>query len=74
MAELSWLRFDDLWHGDILGNDGGLPTYNISLIVGAGLAATGNQVVTAVLITYVVDCYPDDSASIGMSVTFLRQA
>ncbi|TXB95830.1 hypothetical protein FocTR4_00016748 [Fusarium oxysporum f. sp. cubense] len=62
--------------GGVIGEQLGSNFFNagISLIVGAGLAATGNQVVTAVLITYAVDCYPDDSASIGMSVTFLRQA
>ncbi|PNP86431.1 hypothetical protein FNYG_00133 [Fusarium nygamai] len=52
---------------------GQLKTYNISPIVGAGIAAAGNQVVTTVLITYAVDCYPGDAASIGVFVTFLRQ-
>ena len=50
-----------------------LATYNVSPIIGAGIAAAGNQIVTTVLITYSVDCYPDDAASVGVFITFIRQ-
>ncbi|ORY10732.1 major facilitator superfamily domain-containing protein [Clohesyomyces aquaticus] len=42
-------------------------------VVGAGIAVAGNQIVTTVLITYAVDCYPDEAGSIGVFVTFVRQ-
>ena len=42
-------------------------------IVGIGFGAAGNQVVTTVLITYAVDCYPDEAASVGVFITFVRQ-
>lgn len=42
-------------------------------IVGIGIGAAGNQVVTTVLITYAVDCYPDEAASVGVFITFVRQ-
>ncbi|KAF2477624.1 MFS general substrate transporter [Lindgomyces ingoldianus] len=47
--------------------------WNVTPVVGAGIAAAGNQVVTTVLITYAVDCYPDEAASIGVFITFVRQ-
>jgi hypothetical protein len=31
------------------------------------------KVVTTVLITYAVDCNPDDSASVGVFINFVRQ-
>jgi hypothetical protein len=48
-------------------------TWNVTSDIGAGIAAVGNQVVTTVLITYAVDCYPGEAASIGVFVTFVRQ-
>ncbi|OAA71647.1 MFS transporter [Cordyceps fumosorosea ARSEF 2679] len=50
-----------------------LRVYNVSPVVGAGIAAAGNQVVTTVLVNYAVDCYPDDAASVGVFITFVRQ-
>ncbi|KAF2270158.1 MFS general substrate transporter [Lojkania enalia] len=47
--------------------------WNVTPIIGAGIAAAGNQIVTTVLITYAVDCYPEEAASIGVFVTFVRQ-
>lgn len=48
-------------------------SWNITPIIGAGIAAAGNQIVTTVLITYAVDCYRDQSASVGVFITFFRQ-
>ncbi|KAI4950949.1 hypothetical protein J4E86_007458 [Alternaria arbusti] len=47
--------------------------WNVTPIVGAGIGAAGNQIVTTVLITYAVDCYPEEAGSIGVFVTFVRQ-
>jgi hypothetical protein len=47
--------------------------WNITPIIGAAIAAAGNQVVTTVLITYAVDCYQEEAASIGVFITFVRQ-
>lgn len=47
--------------------------WNVSPVVGIAIAGAGNQVVTTVLITYAVDCHLEESASIGVFVTFLRQ-
>lgn len=48
-------------------------TWNVTPIVGAAIAAAGNQIVTTVLITYAVDCHSDQAASIGVYVTLVRQ-
>lgn len=50
-----------------------LRVYNVSPVVGAGIAAAGNQVVTTVLVNYAVDCYPSDAASVGVYIAFVRQ-
>lgn len=47
--------------------------WSVAPIVGTGIAAFGNQVVTTVMFTYAVDCYTTESASIGVFVTFVRQ-
>ncbi|KAL4737006.1 major facilitator superfamily domain-containing protein [Aspergillus similis] len=47
--------------------------WEVSPIVGTAIAAFGNQVVTTVLVTYAVDSYPQDSGSVGVFVTFVRQ-
>ena len=47
--------------------------WNVTPIIGAGIAAAGNQIVTTVLITYAVDCYRMEAASIGVFITFVRQ-
>ena len=47
--------------------------YNVTPTVGAAIAAAGNQIVTTVLITYAVDCYRHEAASVGVFITFVRQ-
>lgn len=54
-----------------LGNAG--ETWNVTPIVGAAIAAAGNQIVTTINITYAVDCYRADAASVGVFITFVRQ-
>ncbi|PGH20374.1 hypothetical protein AJ80_03642 [Polytolypa hystricis UAMH7299] len=48
-------------------------SWNVTPIVGVAFAACGNQIVTTVLVTYTVDCYPERSASVGVFITFVRQ-
>ncbi|KAL6234138.1 hypothetical protein BDW75DRAFT_241338 [Aspergillus navahoensis] len=47
--------------------------WQVSPIIGTAIAAFGNQVVTTVLVTYAVDSYPQDSGSVGVFITFVRQ-
>lgn len=47
--------------------------WNITPVVGAAIAAVGNQLVTTVLITYAVDCYREEAAGVGVFITFVRQ-
>ncbi|CAM1505899.1 Fc.00g115360.m01.CDS01 [Cosmosporella sp. VM-42] len=47
--------------------------WNVTPIVGAGIAAAGNQLVTTVMVTYSVDCYSSDAAAVGVFITFVRQ-
>ncbi len=47
--------------------------WNVTPLVGAAIAAAGNQIVTTVMITYAVDCYREEAASIGVFVTFVLQ-
>jgi MFS family permease len=47
--------------------------WNVTPIVGAAIAGAGNQIVTTVLITYAVDCYNEEAASVGVFITFVRQ-
>ncbi|KAF2403454.1 MFS general substrate transporter [Trichodelitschia bisporula] len=47
--------------------------WNVTPVIGAGIAAAGNQIVTTILITYAVDCYREESASVGVFITFVRQ-
>ncbi|KAH7159208.1 major facilitator superfamily domain-containing protein [Fusarium sp. MPI-SDFR-AT-0072] len=47
--------------------------WNITPIIGAAVAAVGNQIITTIMITYAVDCYPSESAAIGVFITFIRQ-
>ena len=47
--------------------------WNITPIIGAGIAAAGNQIITTVLITYAVDCYREEAGGIGVFITFVRQ-
>ncbi|KAJ4172989.1 hypothetical protein NW754_003195 [Fusarium falciforme] len=48
-------------------------TWDATPIVGAGIAAAGNQIVTTIMITYAVDCYHEDAAAVGVFITFIRQ-
>jgi hypothetical protein len=48
-------------------------SWDITPLVGATLSSMGNQLVTTVFITYAVDCYREDAASVGVFVTFIRQ-
>lgn len=47
--------------------------WNVTPILGASIAAAGNQIVTTVMITYAVDCYPEEAGSIGVFITIVRQ-
>ncbi|KAL3467149.1 major facilitator superfamily domain-containing protein [Aspergillus heterothallicus] len=47
--------------------------WRVSPIIGVGVAAFGNQLVTTVLVTYAVDSYSQDSGSVGVYITFIRQ-
>ncbi|GMF73553.1 unnamed protein product [Aspergillus oryzae] len=47
--------------------------WNVAPIIGIAIGAAGNQIVTTVLITYAVDCYPTEAASVGVCITFVRQ-
>lgn len=46
--------------------------YNVTPVVGAAIAAGGNQIVTTVMITYAVDCN-EDASEVGAFITFVRQ-
>ncbi|OOF95566.1 hypothetical protein ASPCADRAFT_170308 [Aspergillus carbonarius ITEM 5010] len=46
--------------------------WTVSPVIGTGIAAFGNQVVTTVMITYAVDTYPADAGSVGVFVNFVR--
>jgi hypothetical protein len=48
-------------------------SWNVTPLVGAAIGAAGNQLVTTVNITYAVDCYRVDAASVGVFITFVRQ-
>ncbi|KAJ1713953.1 hypothetical protein G4B11_010183 [Aspergillus flavus] len=47
-------------------------TWTVVPVVGTGIAAFGNQVITTVLTTYAVDTYPQDAGSIGVFINFVR--
>ncbi|KAL4928626.1 putative MFS multidrug transporter [Aspergillus undulatus] len=46
--------------------------WTVSPVIGTGVAAFGNQVVTTVLTTYAVDTYPSDAGSVGVFINFVR--
>lgn len=46
--------------------------WNVTPIIGAAIAAAGNQIVTTVLVTYAIDCHIEHSASIGVFVNVVR--
>ena len=47
--------------------------WNVSPIIGVGIAGAGNQIVTTVLVTYAIDCHPEQANSIGVFINFVRQ-
>lgn len=47
--------------------------WTVSPIIGTAIGAVGNQLVTTVMMTYAVDCYPEEAASVGVFITFVRQ-
>ena len=47
--------------------------YNIIPLIGAAITSAGNQIITTIMVTYAVDCYRDDAASVGVFITFVRQ-
>ena len=47
--------------------------WTVTPVVGTGVAAAGSQLVTTVMVTYAIDCYPKEAASVGVFITFVRQ-
>jgi MFS family permease len=47
--------------------------WNITPLVGVTICSVGNQIVTTIMVTYAVDCYRQDAASVGVFITFVRQ-
>lgn len=47
-------------------------TWNVTPLVGIAICSVGNQIVTTVMVTYSVDCYRTDAASVGVFITFVR--
>lgn len=47
--------------------------WNVTPIIGVGIAGAGNQIVTTVLVTYAIDCHPEQAGNIGVFVNFVRQ-
>ncbi|OQV02392.1 hypothetical protein CLAIMM_07597 [Cladophialophora immunda] len=47
--------------------------WNVTPLIGAGIGYAGVQIVTTVMITYAVDCYREEAASVGVFITFVRQ-
>ena len=40
--------------------------WTVTPIVGTAIGAGGNQIITTVLVTYAMDCYPHEAASVGV--------
>lgn len=49
-----------------------IQSYNVSPIIGLGISAFGNQIITTVLVTYAIDCHHEHSASIGVFINLVR--
>jgi hypothetical protein len=47
--------------------------YDVSPIVGIGISSIGAQVITTSVFTYMVDCYPTESAETGIFANVVRQ-
>ena len=46
--------------------------WTVKPVIGTGIAAFGNQVVTTVLTTYAVDTHPQDAGSVGVFINLVR--
>nr|KAK5448248.1 hypothetical protein LTR18_001336 [Exophiala xenobiotica] len=47
--------------------------WNVTPLIGAAIGYAGVQIVTTVMITYAVDRYREEAASVGVFITFVRQ-
>jgi hypothetical protein len=47
--------------------------YDVSPVVGIGISTFGAQIITTSVFTYMVDCYPTESADIGIFANVVRQ-
>lgn len=47
--------------------------HDVSPIVGIGISSIGAHIITTSVFTYTVDCYPAESAEIGIFANFVRQ-
>lgn len=47
--------------------------WRVAPIIGTAISAVGNQIVTTVMVTYAVDCFPQEAASVGVFINFVRQ-
>jgi hypothetical protein len=47
--------------------------YDVSPVVGIGISTFGAQIITTSVFTYMVDCYPAESAEIGIFANVVRQ-
>jgi Major Facilitator Superfamily. len=47
--------------------------WNVSPVIGTAIGAVGNQLVTTVMMTYAIDCFPQEAGNIGVFITFVRQ-
>ncbi|XHF98333.1 hypothetical protein AWENTII_001889 [Aspergillus wentii] len=47
--------------------------WTVTPIIGTAISAVGTQLVTTVMVTYAMDCYPGEAASVGVFITFVRQ-
>jgi hypothetical protein len=47
--------------------------WSVTPVIGTAISGFGNQVITTVLITYAVDCNPDEAVSVGVFATVMKQ-
>lgn len=47
--------------------------WNVGPVVGSGIAAAGNQIVTTILVTYAIDRRPQEASSVGVLINCVRQ-
>ncbi|KAF2096303.1 MFS transporter [Rhizodiscina lignyota] len=53
-------------------NNAAVGHWDVSPIVGIAIAGAGNQIITTILVTYAIDCHPEQSSSIGVFVNIFR--